>query len=117
MNENNSDESQLLNKQSNHRTMFSITGKLPHEIRNECRSSIQRFTSNVTQNSSVTTTTVTFTSANSSTIYTMANAAISSKRDKMLHGGTTNWRSCGKRQGVSLTKQKEKGTGMPTGIN
>jgi len=78
MDENNSDDTQLLNKQSNHRTMFSIAGKLPHEIRNECRSAIQRFTSSVTQSSSVTTTTVTFTSANNSTIYTMANAAISS---------------------------------------
>jgi len=53
------------------------SGKLPHEIRNECRSAIQRFTSNVTQISRVTKTTVTFTSANS-TVYTMANSTISS---------------------------------------
>jgi len=34
----------------------------------------------------------------------------------MLHGGT-NWRSRGKRPGVSSTKQKEKRTGMPTRID
>lgn len=78
MNENNSDDSQLFNKQSDHRIMFSIAGKLPHEIRDEYHSEIQRITNNVSQSSSVTTTTVTFTSANSSSIDTIVNATMSS---------------------------------------
>lgn len=78
MNENTFDDSQLIKKQIDHERMFSIAGKLPNKIRDECRSEIQRITCNGTQRSSLTTTTVTFTSASSSTIYTMANATISS---------------------------------------
>jgi len=35
----------------------------------------------------------------------------------VLHGETTNWRSCEKRPGVSLTKKNKKGIGVPIGIN